>query len=62
MLTAMFINQLKLKCLQQARLSLFLQTKTEMKQEDDLQKLVLMLEANIEDESLRKYISMNIGQ
>ena len=36
--------------------------KTEMKQEDDLQKLVLMLEANIEDESLRKYISMNIGQ
>ena len=36
--------------------------KTEMKQEDELQKLVLMLEANIEDESLRKYISMNIGQ
>lgn len=36
--------------------------KTEMQQEDDLQKLVLMLEANIEDESLKKYISMNIGQ
>ena len=36
--------------------------KTEMESEEDLQKLVLMLEANIENESLREYISMNIGQ
>ncbi len=36
--------------------------KTEMESEEDLQKLVLMLEANIENESLREYISMNTGQ
>ena len=36
--------------------------KTEIQQKDDLQKLVLMLEANIEDESLKEYISNNIGQ
>ena len=34
--------------------------KTERLQEDELQKLVLVLEANIKDESLRKYISSNM--